>query len=374
MTAEPSVIDLRVASVGSTREAGDLVIDDLVVEYSTGVERIRPVDGFSATVPDGSLALLLGPSGCGKTTLLSCLAGILEPTSGTIRHGSGTVTGLRGPELMSYRRHGVGIVFQAFNLIPSLSAVENVMLPMRSAGVGRHESRRRAMELLEELDLKTRAGFLPAQLSGGQQQRVAIARALAMDPPLVLADEPTAHLDFVQVEVTLRTLRRLAAPGRVVIVVTHDDRLLPIADEIIELVPHISARPNRAPAEVQLDAGEVLFRRGDPSDLVYRVEEGEVEVLRLREDADASSAITTSEVRVATMGPGDIVGEMGPLFGLPRSATIRATVASRLTGFTVEALRDELGVERLDLLVRGGVSAPLGARRDHTPVVSAHVP
>jgi putative ABC transport system ATP-binding protein len=342
-----------------TDAAGDLVIDDLVVEYATGVERVRPIDGFSAVIPDGSLALLLGPSGCGKTTLLSCLAGILEPTSGTIRHGSAGVTGLRAAELMAYRRHGVGIVFQAFNLIPSLTALENVMVPMRSAGVGRREARARATELLEELDLGTRTGFLPARLSGGQQQRVAIARALAMDPPLVLADEPTAHLDFVQVEVTLRTLRRLAAPGRVVVVVTHDERLLPLADEIIELVPHVSIRHDRERVDVRLDDGEVLFHRGDASDLVYRVEDGEVEVLRPLESADAMNQ--DEEVRVATIGPGRIMGEMGPLFGLPRSATIRATMATRLTGFTVDALRAELGPEQMDLLMRGGVSAPLGS-------------
>ncbi|HKY16008.1 MAG TPA: ATP-binding cassette domain-containing protein [Microthrixaceae bacterium] len=363
MTAEQDVdVTDGAALEGSD---GSLVMDDLVVEYATGVERVRPVDGFSATIPDGSLALLLGPSGCGKTTLLSCLAGILEPTAGTIRHGARSITGLRGAELMDFRRHGVGIVFQAFNLIPSLTALENVMLPMRSAGVARATARTRATELLEQLDLGARAGFVPARMSGGQQQRVAIARALAMDPPLILADEPTAHLDYVQVEVTLRTLRRLATPGRVVVVVTHDERLLPLADQIIELVPHATPRAGRESVSVALTAGQVLFRRGDVSDLVYRIEQGEVEVLRPLESAEAEAAgvvdfDATREVRIATLTSGQIVGEMGPLFGLPRSATIRALKPSLLTAFTVEALRDELGVERLDLLMRGGRSAPLG--------------
>ncbi len=345
----------RVATATAGRVGtGDLVIDEVTVEYATGVEKVRPVDGFSTSIPDGSLALLLGPSGCGKTTLLSCLAGILEPTSGTIHHGDTAISSLRGQDLMNYRRHGVGIVFQAFNLIPSLSALENVMLPMRSAGVDKKAARARATELLEEVELGERLAFSPARLSGGQQQRVAIARALAMDPPLVLADEPTAHLDYVQVEVTLRILRRLAAPGRVVVVVTHDDRLLPLADEIVELVPHVAPRASAEPVSVTLEAGEVLFTRGDASDLVYRVEDGEIEVLRPLED-DAGE----QEVRVATMAAGRIVGEMGPLFGLPRSATIRALVPTRLTGFTVDALRSELGVESLDLLVRGS-KAPIG--------------
>jgi putative ABC transport system ATP-binding protein len=343
----------RSGPVGATHADNALRMDDVVVEYTTGVEAVRPVDGFSATIPDGSLALLLGPSGCGKTTLLSCLAGILEPTSGSIHHGSRAITGLRGAELRDYRRHGVGIVFQSFNLIPSLSALDNVMLPMRSAGVAKSAAHARATELLDEVGLSERTGFLPSRLSGGQQQRVAIARALALDPPLILADEPTAHLDYVQVEVTLRTLRRLAAPGRVVVVVTHDDRLLPLADQIIELVPHATPRAGREPVPVELVDGEVLFRRGDPSDLIYRIESGEVEVLRPRDDTAPGR-----EVRVATLGAGQIVGEMGPLFGLPRSATVSAIGPTRLTGFTVEAMRDELGVERLDLLVRGS-STPL---------------
>jgi putative ABC transport system ATP-binding protein len=327
---------------------GDLMLDRVVVEYTAGPERVRPIDGFSAKVPDGSLALLLGPSGCGKTTLLSCLAGILQPTDGSIRLGDLEISSLVGRELVQFRRHGVGVVFQAFNLIASLSALENVMLPMRSAGVHRRDARERATVLLDEVDMGTRLDFLPARLSGGQQQRVAIARALALDPTLVLADEPTAHLDYVQVESTLRILRRLAAPGRIVVVVTHDDRLLPIADEIIELVPHVSRRHGTQRVPVDLAADEVLFNRGDQSDLVYRIETGRVEVLRW--DGEGES-------RVAELGQGDIVGEMGPLFGLPRSATVRAMVPTHLTGFTVDALREELGVERIDLLVRGSRSA-----------------
>ncbi len=324
---------------GVDPSAGDLVLSDVVVEYGGGVSAVRPVDGFSCTVRDGSLALLLGPSGCGKTTLLSCLAGILRPSAGTVRHGDMEISALDGPELTTYRRHGVGIVFQAFNLVASLTALDNVALPLRGAGRSRRDARERA----GEVDLHERVGHLPGRLSGGQQQRVAIARALALDPPMILADEPTAHLDYVQVETTLRILRRLAAPGRVVVVVTHDDRLLPLADQVIELLPHRAPEPAAARVTVELAPGEVLFEQGATADYIYVVREGEVEIVRTPPGG-------TPE-RLALERPGDYFGEMGPLFQLPRSATARATETTVLEGYSLAAFRDEFGLEHLEGLV-----------------------
>ncbi|MBV8930370.1 MAG: ATP-binding cassette domain-containing protein, partial [Mycobacteriaceae bacterium] len=166
---------------------GDLSIQDLVVEYSSGGYAIRPIDGLNLDVAAGSLVLLLGPSGCGKTTVLSCLGGILRPKSGAIKFGDVDVTALTARELSMYRRNTVGIVFQAFNLVPSMTALENVMVPMRGAGVPRAAARRRASQLLARVDLSDRMSHRPGDLSGGQQQRVAVARAIALDPPLVLA-------------------------------------------------------------------------------------------------------------------------------------------------------------------------------------------
>lgn len=320
-----------------------LVLEDVVVEYGAGENAVRPIDGFNCDIADGSLALLLGPSGCGKTTLLSCLAGILRPTSGVVRHGDTEISSLTGGPLTEFRRHGVGIVFQAFNLVSSLSALDNVALPMRCAGRGGRAARTRALQLLAEVDLEHRQHHLPGELSGGQQQRVAIARALALDPPLILADEPTAHLDYVQVELTLRTLRRLAAPGRIVIVVTHDDRLLPLADQVVELLPHHVPTPPADRVTVRLDEGQTLFHQGDAPDYIYVVTEGTIEIIR--------TPVGGAEERLATRTSGDHFGEMGPLFQLPRSATARATEPTTVEGYSVAAFKETFGVHHLDGLI-----------------------
>ena len=216
---------------------GDLDIRDLVVEYSNAGDTVRPIDHLNLEVSAGSLAILLGPSGCGKTTLLSCIGGILKPTSGQILFDNIDATALDGHSLTVYRRNTVGIVFQAFNLVPSLTAAENVMVPMRAAGMSRRAAHKKATELLDRVGLNERMTHRPGDLSGGQQQRVAVARAIALDPPLILADEPTAHLDFIQVEEVLRLIRQLADDDRVVVVATHDSRMLPLADQVVELVP-----------------------------------------------------------------------------------------------------------------------------------------
>ena len=316
---------------------------DLVVEYATGDYMVRPLDHLDLDVPSGSLTILLGPSGCGKTTLLSCLAGILTPKTGSIRVGTTEVTTLREPELTTYRRTGVGVVFQSFNLVPSLTAQENVVAPMLAARVGKSEARRRASKLLGEVDLAERIRHRPSDLSGGQQQRVAIARALVHDPPLVIADEPTAHLDYVQVEGVLRLIRTLATPGRSVIVATHDERIIPLADQVIELAPRSAA--GLGPTRVELDPGEVLFSQGDRADLVYVVNAGAIEIVR---DHPAEGP-----KRLALRKPGDYFGEMGPIFNLRRSATARATEPTVLTGYTLPDFRELVGAEHLSEVIEG---------------------
>lgn len=312
----------------------DLRIKDLVVEYASGAETVRPINGLDLEVSEGSLAILLGPSGCGKTTLLSCLGGILKPTAGRIEFGDTDVTALDANQLSDYRRNTVGIVFQAFNLVPSLSAIENVMVPLRAARIGRQESRDRAAELLEKVGLGHRLEHRPGDLSGGQQQRVAVARAIALDPPLLIADEPTAHLDYIQVEGVLRLIRELADGPRVVVVATHDTRMLPLADRVVELVPHMSSTEHE-PETLTLSSGQTVFEQGTMGDSIYVVQEGEIELVR--ELASGAEELAT------TAGPGEYFGEMGPLFALPRSATARARTDAVVISYTVQGFRELMG-------------------------------
>jgi putative ABC transport system ATP-binding protein len=313
---------------------GDLSIKDLVVEYSSGGYAVRPINGLNLDVPAGSLVILLGPSGCGKTTLLSCIGGILRPKSGAISFGDVDITQLEGTTLAQYRRNTVGIVFQAFNLVPSLTALENVLVPLRAAGMSRAASRRRAEELLTRVNLAERMKHRPGDLSGGQQQRVAVARAIALDPPLILADEPTAHLDFIQVEEVLRLIRSLAQGDRVVVVATHDSRMLPLADRVVELVPAI-ASTNRPPETVHVKAGEVLFEQCTMGDLIYIVSEGEFEIVR--------ELANGGEELVKVAGPGDYFGEIGVLFHMPRSATVRARTDAYVVTYTAQTFRERFG-------------------------------
>jgi len=313
---------------------GDLRIKELVVEYSSDRYAVRPIDGLDLEVTAGSLVILLGPSGCGKTTLLSCLGGILSPTAGSIEFGDVEVTALDRRALAAYRRDTVGIVFQAFNLVASLSAVENVMVPLWAAGRSRRAARERAEELLTRVGLQDRMRHRPGDLSGGQQQRVAVARAIALDPPLILADEPTAHLDFIQVEEVLRLIRELATGERVVVVATHDTRILPLADRVVELVPQLISI-HRDPETVSLTSGSVLFEQGSIGDLIYIVSEGELEVVR--------ELAAGGEELLKVAVPGDYFGEIGPLFGMPRSATVRARTDATVVGYTAQAFRQRLG-------------------------------
>jgi putative ABC transport system ATP-binding protein len=307
-----------------------LALRDVTIEYSSGGYVVRPIHGLDLDVRDGELVLLLGASGCGKTTLLSALAALLTPARGTIRLDDTEVTELKGKALAEYRRRTVGVVYQAFNLIPSLNALDNVAVAAWNGGESGRAGRDRARKVLEPLGLGDRLRHRPSDLSGGEQQRVAIARALCLDPPLLLADEPTAHLDELQVEGVLRLLREAACPGRAVVVATHDDRLLSLADQVVELTPRRRA-VHRDPERVEVPAGQVLFEQGDEGDVAYVVESGEIHLLRERAEG--------GEALVQRAGPGYYFGELAPLFGMRRTATARAAVDSVVNSFTPHDLR-----------------------------------
>ena len=228
---------------------------------------------------------------------------------------------LTGAALTEYRRYRVGIVFQAFNLVPSLTASENVQVPLRATGLSSSAARERADGLLEQVGLADRSHHRPGDLSGGQQQRVAIARALAHDPPLVLADEPTAHLDYMQVETVLELLRDIADSGRIVVVSTHDDRMVPLADKVVAMSPRVDGGSGE-PEEVRLAAGEAVFRQGDAG--------AASSTWSTREPSRSSVSVQTAPRSCSrSIGAGNYFGELAPLFGIRRSATARATAPTR---------------------------------------------
>jgi putative ABC transport system ATP-binding protein len=198
-------------------------IDGLTRHYQMGPELIRAVEGISLDIAAGEFAALLGPSGSGKSTLLHLLAGLDHPTGGSIQVAGKELSGLSSEDLARYRRHTVGMVFQSFNLIPSLRVFENVELPLRLAEVGREERRTRVKEALEHVGLGARMEHRPTQLSGGEQQRVAIARALVNAPAVLLADEPTGNLDSRTGEQIMRLVEQCNhALKMTVVLVTHE--------------------------------------------------------------------------------------------------------------------------------------------------------
>jgi putative ABC transport system ATP-binding protein len=204
--------------------------------YQMGQIAVHALAGIDAEIEGGSFTVVMGPSGSGKSTLLHLIGGLDRPSGGEIVVGGRQVSALNENELALYRREVAGFVFQSFNLVASMNALENVAFPLRFVGMPRHERRLRALDLLQKVGLGDRVYHRPSELSGGQQQRVAIARALANDPAIILADEPTGNLDTTSSAEVLRLLSDLHEAGRTVIVVTHDLRIRGFATDTIFLL------------------------------------------------------------------------------------------------------------------------------------------
>jgi putative ABC transport system ATP-binding protein len=203
--------------------------------YGTGVSRVSALRSIDLAVERGAFVAIMGPSGCGKSTLLNVLAGLDRPTAGEVWLDGERIDELSEADLARLRRRKVGFVFQSFNLIPTLSAGENVELPLRLAGRRRRDARRTAVRLMADLGIENRRNTAPAVLSGGEQQRVALARALANAPDIVFADEPTGNLDSVAAKDVLGLLRSVRVRGQTLLVVTHDARVAAAADRVITL-------------------------------------------------------------------------------------------------------------------------------------------
>jgi len=212
-----------------------LIAHDLRREYHMGEELVRAVRGVSLHVERGDYLAIVGPSGCGKSTLLNLIGGIDQPTAGTVTIDGARIDLMSDTEVTRFRLRHVGFVFQRFYLMPALTAIENVELPMAEAKLPRGERIRRARELLAYVGLAERSDHRPAQLSGGEQQRVAIARALANKPQLLVADEPTGELDAKTGAEMIALIAQVNRDGTTIVVVTHDEDLARAARRVVHM-------------------------------------------------------------------------------------------------------------------------------------------
>jgi len=210
-------------------------VRDMCKIYRPGENEVRALDHVNLTVEHGELAAIVGHSGSGKSTLMNMLGCLDTPTSGSYWLNGRDVSGLSDDELSDIRNREIGFIFQGFNLIPNLTAQENVELPLIYRGVGRSERERLAKDALKMVGLEQRMQHKPSEMSGGQQQRVAIARAVAACPPVVLADEPTGNLDSKSTKEIMQILKDLHNSGRTVILITHDDEIAEQVERVIRI-------------------------------------------------------------------------------------------------------------------------------------------
>ena len=227
-------------------------LEHVVREYTMGRTTIRAVDDISFTIPEGKYTIILGASGAGKSTVLNILGGMDSPTSGRVTVNGREISGFNKRQLTEYRRESIGFVFQSFNLLPRLTVIENVMLPLSYTNVPRSQREMRAVHALQAVTLPVdHWDHRISELSGGQMQRVAIARALVNDPPIILADEPTGNLDSTTGALVMETFHKLQKRGKTIVLITHDpgiaaeaDRAVTIRDGRIHDGAYVAHTPN----------------------------------------------------------------------------------------------------------------------------------
>lgn len=211
-------------------------VKDLYKIYRLGEEKVRALNGVDFTINRGEFCSIVGASGSGKSTLLNMLAGLEKPTKGEIVIAGEHIETKKENQLVAFRREHIGFIFQSYNLLPTLSAIENVALPLTFQGIGRKARTKRALQLLNLVGLSTHIKHKPTQMSGGQQQRVGMARALVVEPEIIFADEPTGNLDSVTSEDMMELMRKIVYErNQTLVMVTHDDHLAGYADRIIRI-------------------------------------------------------------------------------------------------------------------------------------------
>lgn len=270
----------------STRNA--VIVRDLIKIYKIGQIEVQALRGLNVNVRKGEMISIIGPSGSGKTTLLNIIGGLDKASAGSVKVFETDLTNLSTADLVNFRRETVGHVFQNMNLIPTLTAAENIELPMAALGIKADERKKRIEELLKVVGLSERAHHKPGELSGGEQQRIALAAALANNPPLILADEPTGELDTENARVVVEYLRKINKElGKTVIMVTHDPNIARISDRILRIHDGV----------VQADVaslGESEATTGDYTKLLQsRV--GEIEITLLGLDAQFKQGVINGD-------------------------------------------------------------------------------
>jgi ABC-type lipoprotein export system ATPase subunit len=340
-------------SSGADNNGSRPIIDLRKVDknYKTAVGDFPALKNVDLHIEAGEFVSIIGKSGSGKSTLLNMVTGIDRPTSGEVFVNQTAVHELNENRMARWRGKNLGIVFQFFQLLPTISVIENIMLPMdfcRTYPI--REREKRALQLLNLVELAEHAYKLPTALSGGQQQRVAIARALANDPPIVIADEPTGNLDSKTADNVFALFENLVAQGKTIIIVTHDSSLAKRAHRTAlltdgEIVNEYVARAlstltheqllkaTRQLEVVSYDPGAMILQQGASSENFYIVSKGTVEIVLQREKG--------SDVVVAQLGPGKFFGEMEFFHEHPNRASIRASESTPVEVLALDY--DELG-------------------------------
>ena len=311
-------------------------IRNVVKTFQSAAGSFTALKGVTLEVGRGEFVAIIGKSGSGKSTLMNMITGIDRPTEGEVYVGDTAVHTLSEGEMAVWRGKNVGIVFQFFQLLPALSLIENVMLPMDFGNMYTPAQRReRAMMLLEQVGMADQAHKLPSAVSGGQQQRVAIARALANDPPIVMADEPTGNLDSKTAQAVFQLFETLVQQGKTIVMVTHDQDLAKrvtravivadgqivneyVAKALATLTIEQLGTITRKLTPQKYAAGATIIEQGDPADMFYIITRGEVDVVLEHPDG--------SEIVVNHLGEGSYFGEIGLVRGGRRTADVRASM------------------------------------------------